>query len=672
MSKAKARVFVPLTKVDEEQRLVYGRITQEVMDKAKEVMDYETSKPFFEKWSNGIHEASGGLSKGNVRVMHGLVAAGKLTELDFDDADQAIDVCAKVVDDGEWEKVKEGVYTGFSVGGSYEKKWTETDPETKEKIKKYTANPNEVSLVDNPCVPSATFTMFKADGAEEQVQFKVENDDEEWPGFSKAAGAEPKKTDDEEVEADEAATEEEGEEEGGTDDPDQTKEKKEANKVADYTPTNEEVVEKATELAKAANDGTTWMNHIETAHADLIKAKTPKPNAEGADPASKGQAKKPSVEGGETTDHGDAEVLGGKGTDKEGKKTKKDGKASAPKAADGSTPANKVTPTGVKQQWTASDGKAFEKKADAEAHEEKLQKGETEAEKLRRMLKAVTEGVDAAEQPVVEEADLLLDGDLDRLHKAFVELDQPRDAEGAPKLEKGMYTVSRFADVISTISGLVKTIKAEGVLEADDDDEGVAATLKASLSSFTAAFMAYAKDQVAEVLKGMDEDLSPRCCYDYYYRAAQDDTENALAKDVSSLIESVKEDLGEDYDPTEEQQLAKRAPVETEDSTPLQKRFDALQGDYDDLRKVAGEAIEQLGGLAKRVKELEDTPLPRAPRNVAHKEGDTFLGKTVTTESDKMSVLKEMLDTHGADGLATLMIKAAHSTGGQQLHLKQQ
>ena len=79
MSKAKARVFVPLTKVDEEQRLVYGRITQETMDKAKEVMDYETSKPFFEKWSNGIHEATGGLSKGNVRVMHGLVAAGKLT-----------------------------------------------------------------------------------------------------------------------------------------------------------------------------------------------------------------------------------------------------------------------------------------------------------------------------------------------------------------------------------------------------------------------------------------------------------------------------------------------------------------------------------------------------------------------------------------------------------------
>jgi hypothetical protein len=72
MSKTKVRVFVPLTKVDEEQRLVYGRITQEQLDKSGEVMDYDTSKPLFEKWSSEIQANSGGLSKGNVRVMHGL------------------------------------------------------------------------------------------------------------------------------------------------------------------------------------------------------------------------------------------------------------------------------------------------------------------------------------------------------------------------------------------------------------------------------------------------------------------------------------------------------------------------------------------------------------------------------------------------------------------------
>ena len=74
MSKAKARVFVPLTKVDEEKRLVYGTITQEILDKLGEVMDYESSKPYFEKWSNEIHEASGGLSRdsgtGRLRGKH--------------------------------------------------------------------------------------------------------------------------------------------------------------------------------------------------------------------------------------------------------------------------------------------------------------------------------------------------------------------------------------------------------------------------------------------------------------------------------------------------------------------------------------------------------------------------------------------------------------------------
>lgn len=198
MSKAKARVFVPLTKVDEEQRLVYGRITQEILDKAGEVMDYDSSKPNFEKWSNEIHEASGGLSKGNVRVMHGLNVAGKLTDLSFDDEDKAIDVCAKVVDDGEWNKVLEGCYTGFSVGGSYGKRWTETNDN--EKIKKFTAVPNEVSLVDNPCVPSATFSLVKADGAEEAIAFKVENDDNEWPGFAKAAGDDQRDPGDEDPE----------------------------------------------------------------------------------------------------------------------------------------------------------------------------------------------------------------------------------------------------------------------------------------------------------------------------------------------------------------------------------------------------------------------------------------------------------------------------------------
>jgi hypothetical protein len=98
--------------------------------------------------------------------MHGPVAAGKVTAITFNDEARQIEICAKVVDDAEWAKVLEGVYTGFSQGGSYAKRWTDTDGRNR-----YTAQPNEISLVDLPCLPQATFEMIKADGTSERRRF---------------------------------------------------------------------------------------------------------------------------------------------------------------------------------------------------------------------------------------------------------------------------------------------------------------------------------------------------------------------------------------------------------------------------------------------------------------------------------------------------------------------
>lgn len=160
------QIYARLTKVDEATRRVYGRATQEVPDRADEVFDYEASKPHFVKWSSDIEKVTDGKSVGNVRAMHGKVAAGKLSELTFNDAEKAIDVCAEIIDDNEWKKCQAGVYTGFSVGGKYGKKWT--DP-SNPALKRYEAIPAEVSLVDLPCVPTANFTMVKADGATVEV-----------------------------------------------------------------------------------------------------------------------------------------------------------------------------------------------------------------------------------------------------------------------------------------------------------------------------------------------------------------------------------------------------------------------------------------------------------------------------------------------------------------------
>lgn len=164
-------LFVPICKVDEEKRLVYGMVTREEADAAGEVLDYETSKAAFSEWSTSQFEASDGKSYGNMRAMHGKVAAGKFVEpLTFDDDLKAVMAVGKVVDDAEWNKVMEGVYTGFSIGGNYAKRWVDPENPT---LTRYTPTISEISIVDNPCVKSATFDVVKADGSTELRKFKT-------------------------------------------------------------------------------------------------------------------------------------------------------------------------------------------------------------------------------------------------------------------------------------------------------------------------------------------------------------------------------------------------------------------------------------------------------------------------------------------------------------------
>jgi hypothetical protein len=159
-------LFLPLAKVDVDRRLVTGVATAETPDRSGEIFDYASSKPYFEKWSAEAATASGGKSLGAVRAMHTPIAAGKLTDIAFDDNAKRITVVAKIVDDDEWRKVQEGVYTGFSQGGRYVKRWADADSG----LTRYTADPHEISLVDLPCVPDATFDVVK-DGMVERRSF---------------------------------------------------------------------------------------------------------------------------------------------------------------------------------------------------------------------------------------------------------------------------------------------------------------------------------------------------------------------------------------------------------------------------------------------------------------------------------------------------------------------
>jgi hypothetical protein len=562
---SKARVFVPLTKVDQAQRLVYGVITQQLLDKSGEMMDYATSKPNFEKWSEEFQKATDGNSFGNLRVMHGPTVAGKLTDMSFDDESQSIEVCAKVVDDAEWAKVEEGCYTGFSVGGKYVKRWTDTvDGKV---VKMYTAQPHEVSLVDNPCLSTARFSLVKADGETAEVDFRL------------------------------------------------------------WEPTNAEVAAKATDLAKAAGfaEGA-WADFMDEAREALKKER-----GFGDEEEDEKEA--------------DAEAKDEDAEDEEAKKKKKGMK--------------KFSLDDVSQKWTTPDGKTFDKKADAIAHLETLEKAEdvpepTEAELLQAKideLKKAVETVKAGPEGDEDEEDEVSAFDnLEKLHSVIEAIRNPTD--DVP-LQKDMWQVSRLADVLGTMCSIQRSMRCEA--DREKDESKVPDELKAVIEAALAVFLASAQEEATELVASLSSDK-----VEYYYNSADKDDADPLAKDVAAVIRSCK---GND------EVFQKFVTAHADRTTPAPVEDDRLAkvvSENEELKKMMAEVTPQLEDLVKQVQQLRDTPMPSAPRTtvVVDKTEDTGFkkadGTVVTVDS-----LKKMVDELGHEAVSLELIKIAQQRPGK-------
>lgn len=149
--------FMQLTKVNVALSQISGVFTAEVVDKSGEVADYETTKKAFEKWSADIKKTSGGKSLGNIRKMHQKEVCGKVIEIVYDDVNKVIsgtvEVNAQTIDEAD-----KGYLNGFSIGGAYAKVW---DCPVFKGSKRFTPVLAEISVVDNPCVPDATFEAIK-------------------------------------------------------------------------------------------------------------------------------------------------------------------------------------------------------------------------------------------------------------------------------------------------------------------------------------------------------------------------------------------------------------------------------------------------------------------------------------------------------------------------------
>ena len=147
-------MFIPITKFDEEQRMVYGIATCSKLDNQNEIVDWDATKSAVADYSNWR----------NIREMHKPSAVGTAPVLELRDNTQELYVGAKIIDDSAWMKCKEGVYKGFSIGGDKLDQKVEMDKvsgKTVNRITKY--NLNEISLVDRPANPICRFQTVKRD-----------------------------------------------------------------------------------------------------------------------------------------------------------------------------------------------------------------------------------------------------------------------------------------------------------------------------------------------------------------------------------------------------------------------------------------------------------------------------------------------------------------------------
>jgi len=151
-------LYLPIVKIDKENRTVAGYATTEAVDKQGEIVSYDASKAAFADWQ----------TIGNIREMHEPIAVGKAIEIIPDDEKKAVYVKAMISKGAEdtWQKVKDGVLKGFSIGGNTLDKTVQIikDADTHQdrqitRITKYRLN--ELSLVDNPANPESTFTLVK-------------------------------------------------------------------------------------------------------------------------------------------------------------------------------------------------------------------------------------------------------------------------------------------------------------------------------------------------------------------------------------------------------------------------------------------------------------------------------------------------------------------------------
>jgi hypothetical protein len=155
-SESSMALSFPIAKVNKEKRTVSGFASLDNVDRHGDIVTAEASKKAFENF------------RGNIREMHGPSAVGKMIDFKedafFDKASgkkySGVYVTAYISKGAQdaWEKVLDGTYSGFSIGGNIvDAKMEKADDGKEERRVIHNYDLHELSLVDSPANPLANF-----------------------------------------------------------------------------------------------------------------------------------------------------------------------------------------------------------------------------------------------------------------------------------------------------------------------------------------------------------------------------------------------------------------------------------------------------------------------------------------------------------------------------------
>jgi len=165
----------PFEKVSEEKRIIAGYASIEQIDKQNEIIPIEVLKDAWERcYEDG---------KIRLHLMHTNIPVGEIID-EYEDSEDVVHktgvddtglyIVCQIWDNTNkaneaWDLIKRGVLRGFSIGGEALSKSTVCNGSCFNRIDKMDLH--EISLVDNPANPDATFRILKRDELQKRIEW---------------------------------------------------------------------------------------------------------------------------------------------------------------------------------------------------------------------------------------------------------------------------------------------------------------------------------------------------------------------------------------------------------------------------------------------------------------------------------------------------------------------